>query len=159
MIIFVRIYLWAIAYIFPRSSRIESYLAIERQPNNRPTRIYFTDTPKSNNDSAKTSTSDNTEKVHPTNRDTEYTGDKSKAWTFLESLADSYTNNRIYFVTGFVMAIFTIYMVIINDPYDRHGVNKFMDDHAPKSRDVDLPMGYERTIARERKEKPELYEA
>lgn len=135
------------------------HTSLPSSPKRPPNKIYFTETPKSDSDTEKSDTTSKSEKIHHTNRDTEYTADKSKSWTFLESLADSYNNNRTYFLVGFFFAVGWTLLVISHDPEDRLGVNKFVYEHSPQPREMDRPLGYERMMEQQRKEKPELYEA
>lgn len=85
---------------------------------------------------------------------------KTKAWTMFESIIDSYKTNKMYFVTGFVMAVIGCVYAVFNDPYDRYGANKFVREVEERpGRDFDKPFGYEKTIKREREKNPELYDA
>ncbi|KAH9637529.1 hypothetical protein HF086_010940 [Spodoptera exigua] len=97
--------------------------------------------------------------IHQANRDNDdHDRNNSKAWTFLENLSDAYRSNKMYFVSGFVMAVIVSALVMMNDPLDRYGANKYMErlDNLP-TREIDTPYGYQRAIKREREQHPDLY--
>ncbi|XP_022836352.1 uncharacterized protein LOC111363727 isoform X2 [Spodoptera litura] len=100
------------------------------------------------------------EHIHQANRDTDdHERNNSKTWTFLESLGDAYKSNKMYFVSGFVMAVIVSMYVMMHDPLDRFGANKYVTtlDNLP-ARDIDTNYGYQRAIKREREQHPELYQ-
>lgn len=127
--------------------------------------LYFTEKVKTSSDtgggkSESSGTFKGGEHIHQANRDTDdYERNNSKAWTFLESLGDAYKTNKMYFVTGFVMAVFVSIFVMMHDPLDRYGAHKYMEslDNLP-TRDMDTPYGYQRAIQRQREQHPELYQ-
>ncbi|KOB72178.1 DnaJ-14 [Operophtera brumata] len=98
-----------------------------------------------------------TQKIHPTNRDSEYSEKKSKAWTLLESFAHSFYNNRTNFLAGFFMAVLLSYLAMYNDPSDKFGVNEYMNQPS-ETKEFETPLGYQRTIKRQREQNPELYD-
>ncbi|KAL0829754.1 hypothetical protein ABMA28_003243 [Loxostege sticticalis] len=112
-------------------------------------------------DKSKNSSNDNTQKVHPLNRDAEDTErDKTKSWTFLENLVDTYNNHKPAFVVGFLMSVVVCLFVMLNDPTQNNIVQQRVREWENREiREPDKPLGYERTLERQRKEKPELYEA
>lgn len=95
------------------------------------------------------------------NRDNEESErDKSKTWTFLESLYDAYSNNRSVFLLGFFSAVIVCTLALICDPYDRSGINEYvrsLDEH--EDRVMDTPLGYQNRIKREKEQNPELFDA
>ncbi|CAH1634899.1 unnamed protein product [Spodoptera littoralis] len=100
------------------------------------------------------------EHIHQANRDTDdRERNNSKTWTFLESLGDAYKSNKMYFVSGFVMAVIVSMYVMMHDPLDRFGANKYVTtlDNLP-TKDIDTNYGYQRAIKREREQHPELYQ-
>lgn len=118
---------------------------------------YFAD--KSKN-SSKTNKSDSSEKIHPTNRDPGGgKRDKSKSWTFLDSMAETMRQNKVYFFTGFVLSAILCTFVILSDSSDRYGVHEYVMKHDYGSiLDNDRPLGYERSLKKEKENNPELYD-
>lgn len=123
----------------------------KRTPKRIKRKIYFTE--KNNS----TKNKDDTQKVHHSNRDTEQPAKKTRAWTFLESVAQAYEENRATFLTGFFTSIIVAAIILSQSPHD----NKFKEflDRPPETREPDRQMGYERTIQRQRERNPELYDA
>ncbi|KAG6446917.1 hypothetical protein O3G_MSEX004649 [Manduca sexta] len=100
------------------------------------------------------------EQIHHTNRDSEDTGEKGKAWTFFDSMIDAYRNNKAFFVTGFVVTVIATLLSMANDPFDRHGVNEFLfKAESNLGREMDRPLGYERAIKKQKEQLGELYDA
>lgn len=120
--------------------------------------ICFTD--KSKN-SGSTNKSDGSENVHRLNRDSEDTErDRTKAWTFIESLADAFRSNKAAFLTGFFASILFGIIIMMNDPLDKYKMQERLRkwEEAEKG-EIDKQMGYERTLQRQREENPRLYDA
>lgn len=113
---------------------------------------YFTE--KSSKDS------NESQKIHEANREHQYTRDEK--WSFLDSLIDTFNNNRINFVFGFVMSALFCYYYILNDPNSKIDLYKTMEKYekpVTEPPSFDLPLGYSDAIRKKRKEHPELYEA
>ncbi|XP_072945341.1 protein tumorous imaginal discs, mitochondrial-like isoform X1 [Epargyreus clarus] len=112
--------------------------------------------------SSSTKSSDDTQKIHRMNRDSE-SNDRDSSWTFIDSLIDAYKRNSMSFVVGFAMAVFVSYIIIANDPHDKVGVHDYMRKKEVEKGDdyteFDKPFGYQRTLEKQKKEHPELYEA
>ncbi|CAG9782198.1 unnamed protein product [Diatraea saccharalis] len=100
-----------------------------------------------------------TENIHRYNRDNEDTeNDRGKAWSFIESLAETYRHNKTFFLAGFFTSIVLCLLAIMNDPQNRQ-VERYTREWDNKEiRDVDKPLGYERTIQKQKDENPKLYE-
>lgn len=117
------------------------------------TKIYFPEKQKSSTVPPKSEPKDDTEKIHPTNRDTEY-NEHSQTWTFLESLADSFHKNRNTFLMGFMLAVGLCGFAFYNNPDNAKYLNEPLE-----SRELDQPLGYQRTIQRQKEQNPDLYDA
>ena len=146
-----------------RAIRFKNHGKRSRQIRNVQKNIYFTEKAKTSSDTdSKTDTgtaSKSQDKIHDANRD--HDDDKSrrtKAWTFLDSLADSYRTNKVYFVTGFCMAVFMCIIAMVNDPADRYGAYEYIREIEERpNREIDKPYGYERALKRDRELNPDLY--
>lgn len=124
--------------------------------------IYFTEKAKTSSDTGrKSETGSGSDTIHHANRDNDdYEKHRSKTWTFLEFLSDSYSNNKVYFVTGFVMAVLMCTIAIMNDPQDRYGAFEYVRELEERpGREIDKTYGYERALRREKELHPDLKEA
>jgi hypothetical protein len=78
---------------------------------------------------------------------------------FIENLADTYRNNKSAFLFGFFSSVILCLVILLNDP-DSPKVKDYAkkwDDR--EIRDLDKPMGYERTVEKRKEREPKLYEA
>ncbi|XP_028159544.1 protein tumorous imaginal discs, mitochondrial-like isoform X1 [Ostrinia furnacalis] len=112
-------------------------------------------------DKTKNSTKDDNQKVHPLNRDSEETErDKTKAWTFLENLVDTYNAHRPAFVVGFLMSVVIYTMIMLQDNDPDNFVHRYAREYDNRViREPDKPLGYERALKRQKEQNPELYDA
>lgn len=64
----------------------------------------------------------------------------------------------MYFVTGFLMAIFICTISIMHDPHDRYGAYEYVRELEERpAREIDKPLGYERALKRQKELHPDLY--
>lgn len=49
-------------------------------------------------------------------------------------------------------------MAMYNDPEDRYGVNKYMNQPS-ETKEIDTPLGYQSMIKKQKEKNPELYDA
>lgn len=104
--------------------------------------VYFAE---KTNDSAREN-----EKIHCKNRDNDQGNDNSRGWTFVDSIIETFRENKPAFLTGFVTAVILCYYTYYQ-PYS-YGTTE-------PERELDLPMGYERTIKKQKEMRPDLFEA
>ncbi|NP_001266353.1 Protein tumorous imaginal discs, mitochondrial-like [Bombyx mori] len=90
------------------------------------------------------------EKIHRMNRDNDQGNDNSRGWTFVDSIIETFRENKPAFLTGFVTAVILCYYTYYQ-PYS-YGTTE-------PERELDLPMGYERTIKKQKEMRPDLFEA
>ncbi|XP_047507835.1 protein tumorous imaginal discs, mitochondrial-like isoform X1 [Pieris napi] len=107
-------------------------------------------------ESTKSSDSNQTksQNIHPQNKDSEETKRESK-WTFIDSMVQAYENNRSAFLLGVIISLFGAWLVFFDAPkYDVHEIQ----DHI-ETQPLDVPMGYQKAIKKQKDQQPELYDA
>lgn len=64
------------------------------------------------------------------------------------------------FAIGFFTSIFVCFISMLHDPYDQYKVQERLEQWDNREiKDIDKPMGYERTLKKQREANPHLYDA
>ncbi|PZC81014.1 hypothetical protein B5X24_HaOG213536 [Helicoverpa armigera] len=117
------------------------------------------DKSKSSDSGGKSEKGTGSENIHHSNRDSDDVDrNKSKVWTYIESISDTFNANKTYFVVGFCMAVVACALAMVTDPQDKYGVNDYVNAIEDRpGKEIDKPFGYERALNRAREQNPELY--
>ncbi|CAG4961020.1 unnamed protein product [Colias eurytheme] len=113
------------------------------------------DRDESTKSSGNTQSDTDSQSIHPSNKEDTKRSDKAQ-WTFIDSMIDAFYRNRSTFALGFALSATLVIYLLTIDPSREFEITDYIPT---KDQPLDVPLGYQKAIQKQKEQQPELYEA